>query len=1481
LDWRNLQFPFYQKLKLKLAARFAKKKFELYVRDPFNHHTDTLRVLPNSFGSVAGSFVLSKNAATGNWKIYSDQAEIESWKEGSFSVENYKRPTFELSIEKPKNELAIGDSFAVKLLVKSFAGAPLGSVRVKYQLERSGQVPATEAGNGRGIKDVEEQLLTGESYTNDKGELQLLINDSLIRQYRFTDDRRWTANYKLEAEAIDATGESHSEHGTISLSNRPVTLQLSIPEAMDRNELLPLYLNAKSAFAGPVKKEVEWRIYKTSGREIDAQAREWMPTDTTIYPVDELKRLLGDTLDHEPVPAADQLVYEGVATAGGEEKLVLPKDKLAAGHYRLELLCREHGHITGELKEGLTIYEKATRTLPGETTSFHSLPYNSVERGKTIRWITGNTKKDVFSIYQLAWYAKTKKGMVIRYAYDIKPEKKGLNEWQYTMPGDIAGVMKLTHLYIFNNRLYKEEQTVFQPAASQGHAEIIVEQYRRTLIPGGKETFMVSVKTNNVNTAAELLTTLYDASIDKLKTNTWELPRDQNNNYQVNNEWDYSINDKTNNTLAEPGRNNKQFQPGGALWWMSPTFAYFSSTTYFSSEEMYVRATVRLNLQANGVLNTRGLDDVVVIGYGSVQGRLMGLAGSSASLVTIRGTTSLDPYNKLLIVIDGIPYTGNIADINIKTMTNAVVLKGADAVAIYGSRAAAGVLILSTKGPVQLPDITEAPPSVIRKNFTETAFFYPQVYAGRDGYYTISFTLPESVTEWKWKLLAHTRKGNFAYAERTLYSQLPLMVQPAMPRYVYQGDKIILQSRLTNLDSTGLNGQLKCSIEDAETGEDISARLLNTAQQPFSVGGHATGNGAFTLTIPGDMLHPLRIKITASAGRYSDGEEHIIPVLSSKILVTHNLSVQVLDTGIVSIRPYSFFTMPADAEPYGIGVYINPKPQAALINALPSLANCPYDCAEQTFNKLLAHSIAVKIMRSDTAAQKAMQKQKEHAGNEPLPGMPDEQAMPWLQLNHATAVRQGQLRSLMDTLEAHRKAERYFNDLTDMQNTDGGLPWFKDGKSNAFISGYLLAGFGKLQSEGLLRPFEKEIKYKFPGFIAKLVGYYDNQFSEPGLPGNITGYLYARSYWINEYPLPAPVKTKLDSLLTKTLNNAWTLLPGRQAMLVTATLRYTGPSTPAGQKALQLLESIRQQAITDEINGTRWKSLSDADDLDMQAEEWVAKIAEAFEYANGHPETVDGIVKWLMQTRQDHDWSNTKATAEVVGLLNRQQPVVTGNPQQFRAIIGPDTMSVTDDVFSGRLFAFREMPGKKFPPAIPIQKKGREAVGTGFNFYYFTAHPPLNLNDSTEAVTIAKTLSRYNRDSNQWEEVSENTVLATGDKIKTVLTIQSPRQLQYVFIDDARAAALEPDKSESGYEYTNQLSYYKSVRDAGVDFFADRIPSGVSTIQYETVVSREGVYHNGPAALQCMYQPGIRAYSNSLVLTVSHSTGRPTSNRNN
>ena len=111
-------------------------------------------------------------------------------------------------------------------------------------------------------------------------------------------------------------------------------------------------------------------------------------------------------------------------------------------------------------------------------------------------------------------------------------------------------------------------------------------------------------------------------------------------------------------------------------------------------------------------------------------------------------------------------------------------------------------------------------------------------------------------------MLAHTKKAQFVYAERKLNTQLPLMVQPNMPRLLYQGDRIILQNRITNLDSIDANGKTVCRIEDAVTGEDISSALLAKSSNNFSVNKKSDTSSAFEIKIPPTQLNPVKIVVS-------------------------------------------------------------------------------------------------------------------------------------------------------------------------------------------------------------------------------------------------------------------------------------------------------------------------------------------------------------------------------------------------------------------------------------------------------------------------------------------------------------------------------------------------------------------------------------------------------------------------------------------
>jgi alpha-2-macroglobulin len=1474
-NWKNMKMPFFQKKTFKKELLSKEDGLEIYLKDAFNKTMDTIHIVPNEYGSFTGKYNIPKNAATGEWDFDGNDFSLEYPNYGRFKVEEYKRPTFELSIKSPDKHLTAGDDFEAKVMVKSFAGASLNKVKISYSVSRNARIPVYDSIT----KTYKEQYFEHEiindtiGYTNEKGELLIAITDTAVRVNRLSNNSKWDVFYSISAEATDGTGETHEEEKRITLSNYPVDIFFNLPKITDRKDIAPIYVSTKSAFGGLIPKALQVKLYRAKEQKEKLQPTRWPIADVWLAEKETLQSLFPDTdfsngkkeEEEEEKPAP---IFTTTLQAGGEDKLVLPPALMQAGEYTIEMVCIENGLITGNNTKNFTVFDKANNQLPGASSIFHYMNLNTVAKDGTIRWVTGNAKADIYSIYHIAYCKKKRKGISIAYEYDMRPEKKGVHEWTHTMPNSFGdSYALLTHCFVLNNQLYTEEQRLYTPS-DNNTPEITVEQYRTRLAPGGKETFTMSVKTNNKSTASELMTTMYDAALDKLSKHEWRLPR-AFSEPTIRTQWEYDINGSSTSRLYTDYEAQYNFQSSNnmpSVWWLQEMNISLTESRhlYLSDEEQQGLDQVLL-ARASGVsiTSSAGLDEVVVTGYGTVKSKAV-----TASSILIRGSSSLGAFRNLpLVILDGVPFTGDLSSINVNSITAAIVLKGADATAIYGAKATGGVLVLSTKGAIRLPE-PEAPPVVIRKNFSETAFFFPQVYADAKGYYHISFTMPESVTEWKWKLLSHTKDARFAYTDRSIFTQLPLMVQPNTPRFLYAGDKVLLQTRITNLDTSHLTGKLNCIVEDAETGEDITGKIVTEPQQNFSINRSSNTTAGFFLQIPGNILHPLRVKITGKAGNFGDGEEHIIPILQKKILVSQQVPFVLTISGDTILKAP---VLPADATPYGLGLFINPKPQSALVNALPYLAFYPYNCAEQTFNKLFAHSVATKIMRTDTAAQNAFRRMNtiDKTGNEAMPDEMSEATMPWLNLSHTTAIHQRKLAKLLDTINGNDQLFTYFNLLRDLQKQDGGITWFKGGESSSYISNYILAGFGKLLHDELPFLVNSDMQQHIKTFIPRLIKFCDEDQETGGSlkrdANNPVFFLFARSYWLKAYPLSNNLQQKADSILKKSFTNINDYALGRQAMIILATLRYASPGTALHQLALKQLNSIEQLAISDQVNGVRWKGISDEDDLNTNSEEQVIKLAEAFEASGRSAATVEGIIKWLLHTRQDHNWSTTKSTADAVALLHRRQPVITGLPVQLSLNTGGAGLTVSDNMFAGRFFAFH--PQQSFSGEIKVSKDNLPVNAPGgLTYYYFTANPPLAQPDGT--VTVSKQLFRFNKETNTWDAITNSTTLQIADKIKTVITINAPKQLKYVLIDERRAAALEPADVNSGYQYGNGFSYYQSVRDIGYQFFAEQVPAGISSLSYETVVASEGQFTNGPVSLQCMYKPAIRAYSGSVELNI-------------
>lgn len=1403
---------------------------KLNLMDASNRKIDSVIMVPDDFGSFSGSFVLPKTAITGEWEIRSNAVD-DFYNGGRFSVEEYKRPTFEITLKTPEQQSTPGKPFELKLKVNSLSGADLGNVQVKYKIERRNEDPKIAPVNSWGsYRYTTLQLLDTTGFTNDKGELVVTVIDSLLHLQDFNRDREWNFSYRITATAIENSGEQVELNEDYSISTWPFNVSLKMDPFYKKDklpELIPIVkMDDKEVNAGPLKIEI-FEITHVDDLRGDKVVDQWVYSPDELskwFPGQDFKITTSETTKRK-------LVFSEVLH-NANEKLKLAKANLSGGEYDLVITAEKQEQVAGRFIGRFRIFD--SQSAHSDVTTFSYLPVNSAKSGDSLTYYI-NVPDSAYVLYGLTYYASDiDKGVSIKNTCNTVYQKRGLTSYEFKIPADAIEKLLLNYAYVRNNQIYSGSEQIQLAKPIKESLELIVEKYRKVMTPGAKETFSVSIKTANKVVAAQLMTTIYDAALDKLQAHSWEKPGDDNGFGYLYSNWssaiDFSVPVFEDLKKSDPGASG---DPDGEL----------SFSNYNMLSKGYRGSGGLAGMVA-------GLDEVVVT-------RQM---ATSSNVVNLRGKMSILDFKQPLVIIDGVIYEGKLEGFNSSLITDGIVLKGADATGLYGARAAEGVLVLSTKGKLVLPGVEEQSVVKVRKDFSETAVFLPKIYADKDGMYTFSFTMPESATEWNWKMMAHTKSGIFAYAERKLNTRLNLMVQPHMPRLLYQGDELNLQSRITNMDSLVLTGKAICKIEDAVTGEDLSKLMGLGAGNNFSLTAKSNGYTAFKVKVPEAQVNPLKIVVTVTAGNAADAEEHIIPVMSRQIFVKQSISVKFSgkDTLVKSAK------LPEDARLYGVGLSVSPKPEAALINALPWLANYSYDCAEQTFNKMLAHITALNMMRNDRNAQLIFATAKKAQittinSENKLAELPEDitkVVTPWLGLDVQQTGQQTQLFNLLDTVKTKEKINLHLKKLYEMQNPDGGIPWFTGGKSNAYISNYLLAGFGKL-NVGMWRINDKAHQ----DFIKKLI-----HFSNARYP-NADGfyYAYARSFW----PETLPSATIAD--LKVMLADAWksgfsSSLKIRLLGILTVT-KLLPANDPLYVKAKADLESIRQMAINDTENGMRWKELADQDNLDTNTEEIIELLSMAFV---GDKATLKGILQWLMTTRQDQHWATTTGTAAAVNLLMKEKGTALTAMQALTAQVGDSKLDVADGLLTGKLADFTKVDqagsGKALQTltSIKVSKTNSLPANGSLTWYYFTSAQ--NLMGLNAAVKLDKKLQVFSEEQKKWIVTNKDFVFKIGMRVKVTLSIETPKPLTFVQIDDYRAAAFEPVDQKSGQQYQDKISFYQSIRDTGYQIFTEFIPSGKSELSYELKVVQEGVFTNGPAVLSCMYKPEIAAYSNSFAI---------------
>ncbi|CCH56660.1 UPF0192 protein [Fibrisoma limi BUZ 3] len=764
-------------------------------------------------------------------------------------------------------------------------------------------------------------------------------------------------------------------------------------------------------------------------------------------------------------------------------------------------------------------------------------------------------------------------------------------------------------------------------------------------------------------------------------------------------------------------------------------------------------------------------------------------------------------------------------------------------------------------------------PIVPRRNFTETAFFFPQLHTDPQGRVVLKFTMPDALTRWRLLAFAHTKDLKIGTLEREIVTQKELMITANAPRFLREGDTLRLTARLNNLTAKTLTGTARLELFDALTNEPINQKLGNSAGAlTFTVAGKQSTALGWTLVVPAG-LETVTYRLSAQAGDFTDGEEQTLPVLPNRMLVTDTQPFWVNGgketkefklTALTNQNP----ELPSQHERLTVEVTSNPAWYA--LQSLPYLMEYRYECAEQLFSRIYANTLAAHIITSKPAFRQVIDEWKRNPPRNPLQANEELKAVtlentPWLAQARNEAERQAQLGQLFDQNRMNNELTANVTKLIQLQTPEGGFRWFGGMAPNLTMTLHILGGFGHLQKLGVALP--QSVQAEVRSMTELAIAYVDAELAtwvaeqkkaktvvpNPYLP---VQYLYARSF----YP-GRPINGDVMAYLRQQLAANW-LKQSLQGQAFTALALYRFGDRQVPQ---QILESLTERAKVSEELGMYWPENKSGFGWYEAPIETQAYLIEAFEEIGKNPAVADDLRRWLIRQKQTQAWHSTKATTEAVYalLLRGTDWLDTRSTAEVR--VGgqriDSRVTQTEAVTGYQKVTYAASEIKPEMGVIQLSKKG---AGPAWGAVYWQHFEPLDrIPAGSAGLSVQKELY-VQTDSPAGPVVTplwSAGSLKPGDLVTVRLVLQTDRTMEYVHLKDGRASGFEPVDALSGFKYQNGLGYYESPRDASTDFFLSYVPVGTHVFEYRLRVAHTGDFSAGVATVQCFYAPEFSAHS--------------------
>ena len=742
----------------------------------------------------------------------------------------------------------------------------------------------------------------------------------------------------------------------------------------------------------------------------------------------------------------------------------------------------------------------------------------------------------------------------------------------------------------------------------------------------------------------------------------------------------------------------------------------------------------------------------------------------------------------------------------------------------------------------------------------------------------------------RWQIKNRTKLAASGYTEKTVVTQKPLMVQPNAPRFIREGDKMEFSAKVVNLTDKEVTGTAVLELIDAATNAPIDGWFKNIfPTQFFTVAAGQSSALKFPMEVPFNFNSAMSYRIVAKTSEASDGEEMAIPVLTNRMLVTESMPLNVRGTNTKTFKFEKLLNSASSTtlSNHALTVEYTSNPAWYAVQALPYLMEYPYECAEQTFNRYYANTLASFVSNSnpkikavfekwknlDTAALMSNLQKNEELKSALL------QETPWVLEAQNEALQKKNIALLFDMVKMSAEQEKAFNKLKEIQLDNGGFSWFKGGRDDRYMTQYIITGVGHLRKLGALNSSNYE---NVKAIVDKAVPYLDKKIKEDyddlikykvKLSNNNTSfqqiqYLYMRSFF-SEIKTAASSQKAVDyykgQIKKYWLQNSKYM----QGMIALALHRGKDAATPKA-----IIKSLKENAIYKEEMGMYWKDWANGGGYYWHQApiESQAMMIEAFTDIDGNATTVDYLKTWLLKQKQTQNWKTTKATAEACYALLLGGSNWLAEEKEVSINLGNSILisSKDDAKQAGTGYFKKRVDGEKVKAEmgnITVNLNSSTSWGSVY-WQYFE-----DLDKITSAETPLKLKKQLFKEVNTDKgpslvAINDGDELKVGDKVKVRIELKVDRDMEYVHMKDMRAACMEPTNVISEYKWQGGLGYYESAKDASTNFFFSWLSRGSYVFEYPMFVTHQGNFSNGITTIQCMYAPEFTSHSEGIRVNV-------------